>query len=232
MEINQIRKDFPLLNKNIEMQGKPLVYFDNAATSLKPQCVLDAMNDYYTSFGVNVHRGDYDLAAMADKAYEEARTKTAKFINANDNEIVFTSGTTASINLVAIGYVKDILNENDEIILNEAEHASNLLPFYQIAKEKNAKIVMAPLDDKGSVDIVSIEKLINEHTKFISIAYVNNVLGSENDVKKIIEIAHKHNIKVLVDGAQAVPHMKVDVKDIVKLQVMETVFKGKTTYRR
>lgn len=214
MDINQIRKDFPLLNKNIKMQGKPLVYFDNAATSLKPQCVLDAMNDYYTNYGVNVHRGDYDLAASADKAYEEARITIAKFINATDKEIVFTKGTTESISLVALGFVKNILNEGDEIILNEAEHASNILPFFEIAKEKNAKVVMASLNKDGVVTPKAIEDKINEHTKFISIAYVSNVLGSENDVKEIIKIAHKHNILVLVDGAQAIPHLPVDVKDL------------------
>lgn len=214
MDVEKIRKDFPLLNNNIHMQGKPLVYFDSSATSLKPQCVIDAMNDYYSNYGVNVHRGDYDLAAIADQKYEEARNAVAKFINATSNEIVFTRGTTEAISLAALGYVKNILNEDDEIILNEAEHASNLLPFYEVAKEKKAKIVMVDLDENGCVSLESLKEKINEHTKFISVAYVSNVLGSKNDVKSITKIAHEHNIKVLVDAAQATPHLKVDVKDI------------------
>ena len=213
LDVNKIRKEFPMLD-NKTMQDHPLVYFDNAATSLKPSCVIEAMNDYYFNFNSNVHRGDYDLAAKADKTYESTREIVAKFINCSNNEVVFTSGTTQSLNLVAFGYALNNLKENDEIILNEAEHASNILPWYEIANKLKLKIVFAPLNSLGEVDISSLEKLINEKTKIISIAYVSNVLGSTNDIKTITKIAHNHNIVVVVDAAQAVPHKKVDVKDL------------------
>ncbi len=213
LDIEKIRQDFPMLN-NKTMQGQPLVYFDNAATSLKPKCVIDAMNDYYFNFNSNVHRGDYDLAAKADSTYENTRKTVAKFINCQANEVVFTSGTTQSLNLVAFGYAYNHLKENDEIILNEAEHASNILPWYEIAQKLNLKIVFAPLNEQGAVTVDTIEKLINERTKIISIAYVTNVLGSLNPIEEIIKIAHKKGIIVVVDAAQAIPHMKVDVQKL------------------
>lgn len=213
LDVNKIRKDFPMLDNKI-MQDHPLVYFDSAATSLKPYCVIDAMNDYYYNYNSNVHRGDYDLAAMADKNYEQTRKSVAKFINCQENEVVFTSGTTQSLNLVAFGYALNNLKENDEIILNEAEHASNVLPWYEISKKLNTKIVFAPLNDKGEVTVDAIKSVITEKTKLISIAYVSNVLGSVNNVKEIAEYAHSKNILVVVDAAQAIAHKKVDVKDL------------------
>lgn len=213
IDINEIRKDFPMLN-NHKMQGHQLVYFDNAATSLKPKCVIEAMNDYYFNYNSNVHRGDYDLAAISDARYEQTRQVVADLLSCDSKEIVFTSGTTQAINMVAFGYAMNYLNCDDEIILNEAEHASNILPWYEIARKKHLKIVFAPLDAQGKVDVKQLSSIINEKTKMISIAYVSNVLGAINDVKTIIKIAHEKDIVVLVDAAQAVPHMKVDVKDL------------------
>lgn len=213
MDIEKIRKDFPMLNNHF-MQGKPLIYFDNAATSLKPKCVIDAMDDYYNNFTSNVHRGDYDLAFKTDSLYEKARKDIALFINANENEIVFTSGTTQSLNLVAFGFALNMLHENDEIILNIAEHASNVLPWYEIAKKVNAKIVMAPLNEKGYVTLENIQKVVTKNTKIISIAHVSNVLGFENEIDAITLFAHQNNIIVVLDGAQSVPHKKIDVKKL------------------
>lgn len=213
LDVKKIRLDFPMLDNKI-MQEHPLVYFDSAATSLKPKCVIEAMNDYYFNYNSNVHRGDYDIAAKADQTYENAREVIANFINANKNEVIFTSGTTQSINLIALGYALNNLNEDDEIILNEAEHASNILPWYDIASKKNIKIVFAPLNENGQVTVEAIKSVVTNKTKLISIAYVSNVLGTVNDVKEIIKYAHENNIIVAVDAAQAVPHMKVDVKDL------------------
>lgn len=211
MDINEIRKDFPMLNNKM-MQGKPLVYFDNAATSLKPKCVIEAMDDYYYNFTSNVHRGDYDLAAKTDSIYEQTRKDIATFINGNENEIVFTSGTTQSLNLVAFGFALNYLHENDEVILNEAEHASNVLPWYEVTKRTNSKIVFAPLNEKGFVTLENMKKVITDKTKIISIAHISNVLGYENEIAPIIKYAHSKGIIVVVDGAQSVPHKKIDVK--------------------
>lgn len=213
LDVTKIRQDFPMLDNKI-MQDHPLVYFDSAATSLKPKCVIDAMNDYYYNFNSNVHRGDYDLAAKADSTYENARKTVARFINSNVNEVVFTSGTTQALNLVAFGYALNNLKEDDEIILNEAEHASNILPWYEIANRLHLKIVFAPLNEKGEVTVESLKSVITEKTRLISIAYVSNVLGSLNNIKEITKMSHQQNIIVVVDAAQAVPHMKVDVKEL------------------
>ena len=213
LDVNKIRKDFRILD-NTKMQGHNLVYFDSAATSLTPDVLIDAMNDYYYNYKSNVHRGDYDLAYQSDTHYEDARKTIASFINANDNEVVFTTGTTQSINLVALGYFANHLHEGDEIILNVAEHASNVLPWLNIKEKTKAKIVYCDLNDKGEVTLENLKKVITDRTRLISVAYVSNVLGAKNDVKKIISYAHKHNILVLVDAAQAIPHIRIDVKDI------------------
>ncbi len=213
MDVKSIRQDFQMLN-NKTMQGKPLVYFDNAATSLKPNCVVDAIVDYYHNYTSNVHRGDYDLSAKADKEYEEARKVVAKFINAEVNEVVFTSGTTASINIIAHGFATSLLKEGDEILLNEAEHASNILPWYDIAKQTKAVVKYIPLDEHGKVTVENFVKTITPKTKIISIAHISNVLGFEVDIKQIVKEAHRHNIIVVVDGAQSAPHIKIDVKDL------------------
>lgn len=209
----KIRDAFPMLQGKT-MQGNPFIYFDSAATSLKPNCVIQAIADYYQNYCANVHRGDYDIAAKADQHYENARLEVANFIHANENEIVFTSGTTQSLNLVALGYALNHLQEDDEIILNETEHASNLLPWYEVARKRKAKIVFAPVSEPGIIKPETIEKMINEKTKIISIAHISNVLGYENDVKSIIKIAHQHHVIVCVDAAQSVPHQKIDVKDM------------------
>ena len=214
LDILKIRKDFPMLDDNKTMQGHKLVYFDSAATSLKPRCVIEAMNDYYFNYNSNVHRGDYDLAAKADKIYEDTRANVAEFINSDVNEVVFTAGTTASLNLVALGYALNAIKENDEIIINEAEHASNVLPWFEVAKKKNAIIKYAKLNDQGVVTLNAIKEAITSNTKIIAIAYVSNVLGAKNEVEEIIKYAHSKNIVVVVDAAQAIPHMKVDVKKL------------------
>ena len=213
LDVKKIRNDFPMLDNKV-MQGHPLVYFDSAATSLKPKCVIEAMTDYYYNYNSNVHRGDYDIAALADKTYEQAREVIAKFINAQTKEVIFTSGTTQSINLVAFGYALKHLNEGDEIIINEAEHASNILPWYEIANKKNLTVKFAPLNEDGQVTVEALKQTITEKTKLISIAYVSNVLGSVNNIKEICKFAHLHNIVVVCDAAQAIPHMKVDVVDL------------------
>jgi len=214
INVKEIRKDFPMLDDNKMMQGHKLVYFDTSATSLKPRCVIDAMNDYYCNYTSNVHRGDYDLAAKADNNYEATREIVAKFLNAKKDNIVFTSGTTASLNLVAFGYALRNLTKDDEIILNELEHASNLLPWYKVAEKVGAKLVFAPISENGNINAKSIESVITNKTKLISVAYVGNVLGQENDVKEIIKVAHQHDIVVCVDAAQAAPHKKIDVVDL------------------
>ena len=213
MDILKIRKDFKMLNHHF-MQGHPLIYFDNAATSLKPQCVLDAIQDYYQNYTSNVHRGDYDLSVQADKAYESAREVVADFIHASAKEIVFTSGTTASLNLVAFGYGLTHLSENDEILLNEAEHASNILPWYEVAKKTKAIIKYIPLNQEGKVTKEAFLKTITAHTKIVSLAHISNVLGCQNEVKEIIEEAHQRNIIVVVDGAQSAPHLPINVKEL------------------
>lgn len=213
MDILKIRKDFKMLDHHM-MQGHPLIYFDNAATSLKPQCVLEAIQAYYQNYTSNVHRGDYDLSVQADRAYESARETVAAFIHATPKEIVFTSGTTASLNLVAFGYGLTHLNENDEILLNEAEHASNILPWYEVAKKTKAVIKYIPLDQDGKVTKEAFLKTLTEHTKIVALAHVSNVLGCQNEVKEIIQEAHQRNIIVVVDGAQSAPHIPIDVKDL------------------
>ena len=213
LDVKKIRKDFPMLDNKI-MQGHKLVYFDSAATSLKPKCVIEAMNDYYFNYNSNVHRGDYDLAAKADSNYEKTRLTLAKFLNCDFKEIVFTSGTTQSLNIVAFGYAMHNLKEGDEIILNEAEHASNILPWFEVANTLKVKIVFAPLNEKGQVTLEAIKSVVTKNTKLISIAYISNVLGSVNDVKSIIKYAHQNNILVVVDAAQAVAHMKIDIKEL------------------
>ena len=213
LDVATIRKDFKIL-ENTKMQGKDLIYFDSAATSLKPNCVIEAMNNYYYNFNSNVHRGDYDLAYKADTEYENARKTIAKFINANENEVVFTSGTTDSLNKIALGYFMNNLNEDDEIILNIAEHASNILPWQNIANKNKYKILYCPLDENGAITIDNLKSVITPKTRLISIAYVSNVLGTKNDIKSITKFAHDNNILVVLDAAQAIPHMKIDVKDL------------------
>ena len=213
-DINKVIKDFPIIRNKIEMQGKKLVFLDNASTTFKPDCVLDAVKKYYESETSNSHRGDYDLCFNIDKEIEETRKLAAKLINASDNEIVFTSGTTHSINQVAFGFAKKILNKDDEILLTEAEHASNSLPWFAVAQEVGAKIKFIKLDENNRLTLDSVKKVVSKKTKIIALAQVGNVLGYLADVKSIAKLAHEYGAYFVCDGAQSVPHMKVDVKDL------------------
>lgn len=210
--VEEIRKDFPMLKTT--MHNHPLIYLDNGATTLKPQSVIDKVVEYLTCYSGNAHRGDYDLSHKVDEEYESSREAVAKFINAQTKEIVFTSGSTDSLNMIAFGFGRTVLNEDDEVLLTVAEHASNTLPFFEVCKEKNAHIRYIPLDDKGRVTIKNVKKAITDKTKIIALAHVTNVLGYEVPIKDICEYAHHLGIYVVVDGAQSTPHNKIDVKDL------------------
>ena len=222
MDVKRIREDFPMLN-NKTMQGKPLVYFDNGATSLKPQCVIDAIVDYYTNYTSNAHRGDYDIAHKVDETYDAIRHKVAEFIYANDNEVVFTAGTSMSINMIAHGLASKILTENDEILITEAEHASNILPWYKLSEVTGCKVKFIELDESGRLTIENLKKALNKNVKIVSLAHVSNVLGYDFDVKAFAKLIHEQGALFVLDGAQSVPHKKVDVKD---LDVDFLVFSG------
>lgn len=199
------REDFPILNNDI-------IYFDNGATTLKPKCVIEAMNDYYYNYGANIHRGDYKISLEASNAYEEVRNKVKNFINAkSSNEIVFTSGSTDSLNKIVFGFMMNYLNEGDEVLLTKSEHASNVLPWLELAKIKNIKIKYIPLNDNHELTIEALNDTITDKTKVISIAHITNVVGDVRNINLISKIAHQHNIILVVDGAQSVPHMKTDV---------------------
>lgn len=209
-DVNKIRKDFPMLNK--KMQNHSLIYFDNASTTFKPNSVIEAVTNYYKNETSNSHRGDYDTAYAVDKKVNETRKLVAEFINAKPEEIVFTSGASMSINLVAFGYGAKHLKKGDEILLTEAEHASNVLPWYKVCELTGAKVKFIPLNKKGRLTIDNIKKTVSKKTKIIAIAEISNVLGYLSPIKEICEFAHKHNIIVVCDGAQSVPHHKTDVK--------------------
>ena len=208
----QLLLDFPILNK--KMQNHRLVYLDNAATTFKPKAVLCAIEDYYENYCANTHRGDYDLAHTADVKYDEARETVAKFINAEKNEVVFTAGTSMSINMIAYGYAMKFLKPEDEILITEAEHASNVLPWFSVAKEVGCTIRYIPLTTEGRLTPENVKNAMNEHTKIVAIAQVTNVLGYYVDIKSIAKIVHEFGALIVVDGAQSVPHFKVDVKDL------------------
>ncbi len=212
--VESIRKQFPMLDGKKTMQNHPLIYLDNASTTFKPQCVIKAIEEYYCQYSVNSHRGDYDLAHQVDTLYEEARHTVAKFINAKSEEIVFTSGTSMSINMIAYGYGIKHLNKDDEVLLTQAEHASNVLPWFKVSEITGCKIGYIPLDEEGRLTIENLQKTITSKTKIIAIAQVTNVLGYEVDIKAICQYAHQHHIIVVVDGAQSVPHKKIDVQDL------------------
>lgn len=213
MNIDEIRKDFPILN--VLIRGKPLIYLDNAATTQKPASVIEAVSEYYKSQNSNVHRGVYLLSEEATKNYEDARLRITKFINAPSfRNIVFVRNTTEAINLIAYAWARKFIGEGDEILLTEMEHHSNLIPWQFISKEKKAKLKFIPVLEDGTLDFGSIENLLTEKTKLVSITHMSNVLGTINHVKQITELAHKNNSLVLVDGAQSAPHFKVDVQEI------------------
>ena len=199
------RYDFPMLENNI-------IYFDNGATTFKPNCVIDAITDYYKNYSANAHRGDYTISYKVDVAYENSRNKVADFINADFDEVVFTSGTTESLNMVAEGFFKYLLEPGDEILITKSEHASNVLPWFRLAKTNNCVIKYIELDDSLHVNMDNVINAITDRTKVISIAGITNVVGDERPIDEICKLAHANNIFVVVDGAQLVPHKRVDVK--------------------
>lgn len=212
-DIQKIREDFPILSRKI--YGKPLVYLDNGATTQKPRCVVEAIVDEYYSVNANVHRGVHFLSQQATELHEAAREKVRDFINAKStNEIVFTRGTTESINLLATSFGEAFINEGDEIIVSEMEHHSNIVPWQMLAERRGASIRVIPIDDNGELLLDEYEKLFTEKTRIVCVTHVSNVLGTINPVKRIVDIAHQHGVPVLVDGAQSAPHMKIDVQDI------------------
>ena len=212
-DVNKIRNDFPILSRTV--YGKPLVYLDNGATTQKPRCVVDAMVDEYYSVNANVHRGVHFLSQQATNLHEASRETVRKFINAGKtSEVVFTRGTTESINLVASSFVDSQMQDGDEVIISVMEHHSNIVSWQLQAARKGIKLRVIPMNDRGELLLDEYEKLFSTRTKLVSVAHVSNVLGTINPVKKIIEIAHAYQVPVLIDGAQGVPHMKVDVQDL------------------
>lgn len=208
-----IREQFPILHQ--EINGHPLVYLDSAATSQKPRAVIEAVKHYYEYENSNVHRGVHTLGSRATDAYEGAREKVAKFINARSTqEIIFTRGTTTALNLVAASYARANCKEGDEIVITQMEHHSNLIPWQQVAKETGATLKYIPLQPDGHIELADVEKTITNNTKIVAIAYVSNVMGLIHPVKQIAEIAHRNGAVIVVDGAQSTPHMKVDVQDL------------------
>lgn len=210
----KIRQDFPMYRNNVTMQKKPLIWLDNASTTFKPDCVIEAITDYYTKETSNSHRGDYDLCYNMDMKVLESRKAVARFINSDSREVVFTSGTTNSINLVAFGYGVKYLKAGDEILLTQAEHASNVLPWFKVAEMTGAVVKYIPLEKDGRLTAENLEKTITDKTKIVAVAHVTNVLGFIAPAKELAKIAHKHGAIFVLDGAQSVPHIKTDVKDM------------------
>ncbi len=211
--LQKIRTDFPILSR--EVYGKSLVYLDNAATTQKPLCVLDAMRQEYLNVNANVHRGVHYLSQQATELHEAAREKVRQFINApKTEEVIFTRGTTESINLVASSFAEAFMQEGDEVIVSTMEHHSNIVPWQLQAAKRGIAIRVIPMTDDGMLMMEEYEKLFTEKTKIVSIAHVSNVLGTVNPVKEMIRIAHEHGVPVLVDGAQSTPHFRVDVQDM------------------
>ena len=213
MDITKIRADFPILSR--EVYGKPLVYFDNAATSQKPQCVIDKIAEMYTTVNSNVHRGVHYLSQAATDEHEAARKTVQEFINAvSPNEIVFTRGATESINLVASSFCHKFCKEGDEILITAMEHHSNIVPWQIQAEELGLKIKVAPINTDGELLVDEFENKISSKTKLIAVTHISNVLGTINPIKRLIEIAHKYNVPILIDAAQSVQHAKVDVQEL------------------
>lgn len=212
-DVTKIREDFPILSRKV--YDRPLVYLDNGATTQKPLCVLDAMREEYLNVNANVHRGVHYLSQQATDLHEQAREKVRKFINAGSvNEIIFTRGTTESLNLVVSSFCDGLMSEGDEVIVSVMEHHSNIVPWQLQAARKGISLRVIPMNDKGELLLDEYEKLFTERTKIVSVTHVSNVLGTVNPVKEIVRIAHEHGIPVMVDGAQSTPHFAVDVQDI------------------
>jgi len=213
IDVWRIRADFPILKQQV--RGKPLVYLDNAATSQKPQAVINAIHHFYLDECSNIHRGVHTLSERATAAYEQARRKVQRFVNAADaREIVFVRGTTEGINLVAQTYGRKHLQAGDEVLISAMEHHSNIVPWQLLCEEKDARLVVAPISDRGELLLEEFERLLNPRVKFVSVTHVSNALGTINPAERIIKLAHGRNIPVLIDGAQAAPHLKVDVQEL------------------
>ncbi len=202
------REDFPMLLQDI-------VYFDNGATTLKPKCVIDKTVEYYEKYGANAHRGDYDISYKVDQEYENTRRLVKEYIHAKYlEEIIFTAGSTESLNLIVQGFFANLLDPNDEVLITKSEHASNVLPWFHLANKKGIKVNYIPLDDNHYVTLENVKKMITPNTKVISLAYITNVIGDIRPIKEIAEYAHQHNIFVVVDAAQSIGHIKTDVQDL------------------
>jgi cysteine desulfurase / selenocysteine lyase len=226
LDVERIRKDFPILHQ--EVHGRPLVYLDSAATSQKPQVVLDALADYYARDNANVHRGVHRLSERATEAYEGARARIQRFLNAaHPREIIFVRGTTEGINLVAQTYGRRTVGPGDEVVITALEHHSNIVPWQILCEEKGAVLRVVPIDDAGEVDVDAYERLLGERTRLVAVAHVSNALGTIVPVKRMIEAAHRRGIPVLIDGAQAAPHLRVDVR---ALDCDFYTFSGHKTY--
>ena len=213
LDVQKIRKDFPILDSKVN--GKPLVYFDNAATSQKPWQVIKAIEHYYTDLNSNVHRGVHHLSQQATDAFEASRKKVADFINAkHDHEVIFTKGTTEAINLVAHSYGKQFVQPGDVIIISALEHHSNIVPWQLLCEDRKAELKVIPINEKGELLLDAFKEMLDEKVKLVSVNYVSNSLGTINPVREIIELSHQHNIPVLLDAAQAVQHMPIDVQEL------------------
>lgn len=212
-EISAIRKDFPMLSKS--MHGKPLVYFDTAATAQKPKSVIDAVSNFYANSYGTVHRAVYELSMQSTLLFQDVRRKVAAFLNAKKpEEIIFTRGNTESINMVAYSFGKAFIKPGDEILITEMEHHSNIVPWQLMCEDRGAILRVVPIDDHGQLKMDEFKKLLSKKTKLVAITHVSNALGTVNPVKEIVRLAHDAGAKVLIDGAQAAPHMKVDVQDL------------------
>jgi len=212
-DVEKVRADFPVLRQTVF--GKPLVYLDNAATAQKPQAVLDALTRFYAVDNANIHRGLHQLSERSTAAYEEGRAKVRRFLNAaEDREIVFVRGTTEAINLVASSYARPRVGRGDEILITTMEHHSNIVPWQMLCEEKGARLRVAPIGDDGALLLDEFEALLGPKTRIVSVAHVSNALGTINPVRRIVEMAHRRNVPVLVDGAKAAPHFKIDVRDL------------------
>ena len=213
LNVNKIRTDFPILNQKVH--GKDYVYLDNGATTQKPVTVIDAVSDFYRNTNSNIHRGVHYLSDQSTKAYEAVRKKVQNYINTKEeSEIIFTKGTTDSINLVAFSFGEKFIHAGDEIIVSSMEHHSNLVPWQMLCERKNAKLRILPFDKNGELELDKLPGLLNEKTKLLAVTHVSNSLGTVNPVKEIIELAHKANVPVLIDGAQSIQHQKIDVQDL------------------
>jgi cysteine desulfurase / selenocysteine lyase len=213
LDVTAIREDFPILAQQVH--GKPLIYLDNAATSQKPKCVIEALTHFYLMDNANIHRGVHQLSERSTRSYEAARGKVQRFLDAaNVREIIFVRGATEGINLVAQTYGRTHVNAGDEVVISALEHHSNIVPWQMLCEEKGAVLRVIPINDRGEVEFDQFEKLLNRRTRLVAVSHVSNALGTVNPVREIVSTAHAWNVPVLIDGAQAVPHMQVDVRNL------------------